>query len=169
MCNPRSASVACPSGQVCRSTSILAGSCAAPTNEMEPNDVPSASLTAVTVPAAISAGLSSFDIDCYALNVPANQGLYAAVTAPSGVCSTITDVTELRVDVYRIESGRPRLIGNDTNSGPLRCPRVDAHDTEFAWARNTTAAAQNYYVCVQNPATGSGPVSSYVISLDVRP
>lgn len=167
-CNPRNASIHCPAGQVCRSSSILAGNCAAPTMETEPNDAPNASLTAITTPTAINGSLASFDIDCYALNVPAGQGIYASVTAPSGVCEVIQDITELQVSVYRLEGTTPRLMGQDTNSGALRCPRIDGHDNEFAWARNTGTAAQTMYVCVHNPAVERGPVSAYAISLDVR-
>jgi hypothetical protein len=63
----------------------------------------------------------------------------------------------------------PRLIGDDLNSGTLRCPRIDAHDAGFAWARNTTAAAEILYVCVHNSATTRDPIAAYVVSLDVRP
>ncbi|MEI8255754.1 MAG: hypothetical protein WCJ30_08790, partial [Deltaproteobacteria bacterium] len=169
-CVPRNASVRCPTGQMCRSSSILVGTCAAATNEgTTANDVPATTLAATTTPAAISGSLASFDIDCFALNVPAGSGIYAAATAPSGVCGGSAAQAELQISVYKLTGTSLRLLGEDTGSGTFRCPRVDAHDAEFAWARNTGAAATTMYVCVHNNGTSREPISAYALSLDVRP
>jgi len=164
-CDPRTASIHCATGEVCRSTSITTGTCAAPGAETEPNVAPATTLAAVSTPTAIQAGLSHFDVDCYRLDVPAGRGIYAAATAPSGVCGAL----DLILYVYTLDAnGVARMIGTDNNSGTFGCPRIDNHDAGFAWARNTGTAAETMYVCVNNNATDRGPVGGYVLSLDVR-
>ncbi len=169
-CMPRNASVRCPTGQVCRSSSILAGTCAAPQAEgTAQNDVPVATLPVTTTPVAIAGSLASFDIDCFQISVPAGQGVYAAATAPSGACGGSEAQAQLQISVYKLMGTSLRLLGEDTGSGTFRCPRIDAHDAEFAWARNTTAAAMPLFVCVHNNGTSREPISAYVLSLETHP
>lgn len=174
-CDPRYGSIRCPTGQVCRSTSLhLAGTCAAPTAEpnADSNDRPwslGTAPAAITTPAAIQGSLAYLDADCYRVTVAPQGKLYAAVTSASGVCPAFFD---LHLDVYRYDSTlqRVRLLGTDSGSGLSSCPRIEGGDASlnFPWAVNTGSAAVDWYVCLQNAATDRGPLNDYVLSLAVN-
>lgn len=173
-CDPRFGSIRCPTGQVCRSTSIhLAGTCVAPTAEpaASQNDTPwslSSPPAALTLPMAIQGTLDLGDRDCQRVSVPQNGKLYAGLTSTNGVCPDF----DVRIDVYRYDTTlrRVRLVGTDSGSGLGSCPRIEggAANGNFAWAVNTEATAADWYVCLQSAADDRGPVNGYVLSLAIN-
>jgi hypothetical protein len=174
-CDARYGTIRCPTGQVCRSTSLhLAGTCSAPTTEpnADSNDNPwtlSSPPAAVTLPTAIKGSLAFFDRDCYRVSVPAAGKLYAGVTSGNGVCPPFFDV---QLDVYRYDSTlqRARLLGTDSSSGLSGCPRIEGGDANgnFNWATNSGSNPLDLYVCVQSAADDRAPLGDYVLSLAIN-
>jgi hypothetical protein len=156
-CDPRFATVRCPTGQVCRATGLEAGTCAAASTEVEPNDAAPAS-SAVPVPAAMAGALERFDVDCVGVDVPAGGAVFAQAVAPDGSCTA-----NLAVDLY---DPRGELLGGDTDSGPGSCPRIEGADASaFPWARALQAG--RYTVCVRE-AGDRRVVPAYVLSVNAE-
>lgn len=164
MCDARSSSHRCPAGQVCLASSLDQGTCATSTMETEPNDVPSMTMAITMVPAAVRGSLVQFDVDCFAVEVPAGGSLFARVATANGLCPG-----DLALDLYAIEGAELRLLGSDTDSGVFGCPRIDGADPfgNFPWARNTGTTPVRRFVCVRNNAQGRPAVPNYVVSLAV--
>ncbi len=153
-CSPRDNAVACATGRVCAATGLDVGACRTPIDETEPNDsVPGG--VAVPVPAAVSASLLTYDLDCFDVMVPAAGRLFAQLSTFEGQCSA-----SLVLDVY----GPDGLLGSDSGSGPFGCPRVDGRDlTAPDWARALPGG--RHTVCVRQ-GSDRRAVQGYVLSLD---
>lgn len=161
-CVPRSLEQVCPTGQSCRATSLDVGACATPAMGREPDDSPATAIPAAGAAFSVRGDLTPFDIDCYALDVPAMGRVFARVNAANGTCVS----GSLALDLL---DANGRLLGTNAVSGAGGCPMIRGDDLRappvFAWARDL--AAGRYTVCVRNPATARGPVADYVVDVNV--
>jgi hypothetical protein len=147
-CAPRFNTVRCASGAACAARGLDAGSCAVPTMEVEPNDRASAAMGAPSV--FVRGALGRFDIDCYAIDVPAGGGVYAHAVNANGQCTGNTVL-----DLY---DPAGRWLGSDADAGPSGCPRVDG--ALYSWARGLAQGV--YSVCLRE--ANNGIVSAYALS-----
>jgi hypothetical protein len=116
--------------------------------EVEPNDRASAAMGAPSV--FVRGALGRFDIDCYAIDVPAGGGVYAHAVNANGQCTGNTVL-----DLY---DPAGRWLGSDADAGPSGCPRVDG--ALYSWARGLAQGV--YSVCLRE--ANNGIVSAYALS-----
>jgi hypothetical protein len=158
-CDPRFGTVRCAAGQVCLATAQDTGACSAFVREVEPDDAPESAFALSSTPVAFVGSLDANDLDCTAVDVPANGVLFASVTGPDGRCPG-----SLALDLYRSAPGRPVQLGVDSNSGAFNCPRIEGASADFPWAANLVAG--RYLLCVRE-VTDRHAVGTYVMSVGV--
>jgi hypothetical protein len=148
-CDPRFNTARCASGTYCIASDFDTGACGDAPMEVEPNDVVTgAAATGATV--AARGGLPRFDVDCFAMQVPADGSVFAQAVGLNGQCNN-----NLVLDLYR---GDGTWLGTDSDAGPASCPRVEG--SAYPWARGL--AEGTYAVCVRE--ANNGIVGGYVLS-----
>lgn len=162
-CDPRYLTTRCPMGQSCRATNLDTGTCAmVAAREMEPNDSIAQGNALMGTSGSIQGGLTRFDLDCFAVEVPANGRLFARANTAAGGCPT----QGWSLDLF---SPQGRLLGTNSTSGALNCPMIDGTDTGmpplFSWARDLPAG--RYNLCIRTPATDRAATADYVIDYRV--
>jgi len=162
-CDPRYLTTRCPMGQSCRASNLDTGTCAmVATREMEPNDALAASNALTGMSGSVQGGLGRFDVDCYALTIPANGRLFARANTPVGGCAT----AGWSIDLF---SPAGRLLGSNSTSGALACPMIDGTDSGmpalFPWARELPAGTYN--LCIRSPATDRAATPDYVLDWNI--
>jgi len=173
-CDPINGTTICPMGQYCLASAFNAGTCTAMSSmEMESNNNPAdVAMRAATAPTVYRGTLERFDVDCYAVTVPANGRIVALVSNGNGYCNVGIN-GRLALDLYSPDGTTVRGIAQQNGPfGSGSCANIDGNRTTLQpWASNL--AAGTYTVCirgVQDAAAGvtTSRVENYALSLAAR-
>jgi len=173
-CDPINGTTICPMGQYCLASAFNAGTCTAMTTmEMESNNNPSdVAMRAAAAPTVYRGTLERFDVDCYAVTVPAMGRIVAMVSDGNGRCGVGIN-GRLAMDLYSPDGATVRGIAQINGPfGSGTCAHIDGNRTAlYPWASGL--AAGTYTVCVrgvQDAAAGitTQRVENYALSIAAR-
>ncbi|MBL8604670.1 MAG: DVUA0089 family protein [Myxococcales bacterium] len=163
-CDLRYNTTACATGTACSADmpGSAAGTCTAPTREMEPNNTPAMANPTVTRSTIFTGAVTpEDDVDCFNVTVPANASLRVTTATPTGTCALAQGEDSI-VEVFRAGSTTAIATNDDIAQGNL-CSRLDG----TAGGALNRLAAGTYAVCVSSYQ--GAPIAAYTLTVDLFP
>lgn len=163
-CDLRYNTTVCAAGTACTAETAgsAAGTCVAPTREMEPNNTPAMANPTVTRSTTFTGAITQDDQDCFNVTVPANASIRATTATATGTCALGMDEDTI-ISVYRMGSTTV-LATNDDIAQTNLCSRVDG---TAAGSSLNRLSAGTYAVCVSSYM--GEPIASYSLVVDIFP